>query len=380
MRQETMTREERIASAFRLEKPDRVPIVPTLPTEPFATLAGTTPGACYRDAEVGLNACLKVFDDYGGWDAFMGGAGGSGALLNASGTYPMKVRTPGKELPDDYVIQVLEEPRLQLEDYDKICEMGWDQFYYTDFLWRFAEFTPQEMTAVLEQAQQGNVKLTMEQAKRGVRPWIGPSPFHPFFTLSLARSMVKFTEDLYYHPDIVERTIRRMTDDMIPKLIGMTKQMQLDRCFFVDERASGFHYPLSIFERFWMPYTQKVVEAFWSEGITTVFHLDTCWDKNIEYFKKLPKASYILSLDSTTDIFRAKHILRGHGALLGDVSASLFVLGTPEQVTAYVKRLIDEVGGDGGFILGVGCSAPPNIKPENFRAYIDTGKTYELSK
>jgi hypothetical protein len=379
MRQETMTREERIACALRLEKPDRVPIVPCIPTEPTAYLAGSTPGQCYNNAEVGLRAGLKVFDDYGGWDANMGGAGG-GLINQVSGTYPMKMRIPGKDLPDDYVIQVLEEPRLQLEDYDKICEMGWDQFYFTDFLWRFAEFTPQEAAAIGEEARLQSIKMNEELGKRGVRPWIGVSPFHPFFTLSLARSLVKFTEDLYYHPEIVERAISRMTDEMIPKLINITKQMQLNRCFFVDERASGFHYPLSIFERFWMPYTQKVVEAFWSEGITTIFHLDTCWDKNIAYFKKLPKGSYILTLDSTTDIFRAKEVLRGHGALSGDVSASLFALGTPAEVEAYVKRLIDEVGGDGGFILGVGCSAPPNIKPENFRAFIETGKTYELSK
>lgn len=380
MRRETMTSEERIATALRLEKPDRVPIVPTVPAEPTSFLAGTTPGRVYNDPEAGFEATWKVWDEYGGWDAMMGGAGVSGAILHASGNYPMKLRIPGRHLPDNYVIQTVEEPLLQMKDYDKIIEMGWDQFYYSDFLWRIAEFTPAELPGILEGAKQQSIRGAVEMAKRGVRNWIGPSPFHPFFTLSLARSMVKFTEDLYYHPDIVERAISRMTDELIPKLIGMTKQMRLNRCFFVDERASGFFYPLSVFERFWMPYTQKIVEAFWSEGIYTIFHLDTCWDKNIEYFRKLPRASFILSLDSTTDIFRAKHVLRGHGALLGDVSASLFALGTPDEVTAYVKRLIDEVGGDGGFVLGVGCSAPPDVKPENFRAFIDTGKTYELSK
>lgn len=380
MRQETMTSEERIATALRLEKPDRVPIVPLLPTEPTAFLGGTTPGVLFRDAEAAVKAYLKVWDDYGGWDASAGGALLPGQAYQATGVYPMKVLVPGRDLPDNYVLQTREEPVLQIEDYDKICEMGWDQFYFTDFLWRIADFTPEECNALIEDTTRRNMDQTAEMAKRGVRNWLGPSPFHPFFTLSLARSMVKFTEDLYYRPEIVERTISRMTDEMIPKLIALTKQMQLNRCYFVDERASGFFYPLSVFERFWMPYTQKIVEAFWSEGITTIFHLDTCWDKNIEYFRKLPRASYIVGLDSTTDIFRAKHVLRGHGALTGDVSASLFALGTPEEVTAYVKRLIDEVGDDGGFILGVGCSAPPDIKPENFRAYIETGKTYELSK
>ena len=204
--------------------------------------------------------------------------------------------------------------------------------------------------------------------------------FHPFFMLSLMRSMVKFTEDLYYRPEIVERVIKHMTAELIPKLIDITKQSGLNRWIFVEERAGGTHYPLSVFERFWWPYTEEIVDAFWSEGIVTGFHLDTPWDKNIPYFKKLPKGSYFLALDSTTDIFAAKEVVRGHGALHGDVPAALLTLGKPEEVEAYVKKLIDEVGGDGGFILGVGCSLPAAAKPENFRAMIETGKTYELSK
>jgi uroporphyrinogen-III decarboxylase len=55
-------------------------------------------------------------------------------------------------------------------------------------------------------------------------------------------------------------------------------------------------------------------------------------------------------------------------------------LGEPAEVEAYCRKLIDEVGNDGGLILGSGCSVPPNVKGENFRAMLETGKNYELSK
>jgi uroporphyrinogen-III decarboxylase len=58
----------------------------------------------------------------------------------------------------------------------------------------------------------------------------------------------------------------------------------------------------------------------------------------------------------------------------------LLSVGRPEDVAAYCRKLIDEVGGDGGFILGSGCSVPPDVRPENFRAMIETGKNYEFSK
>ena len=69
-------------------------------------------------------------------------------------------------------------------------------------------------------------------------------------------------------------------------------------------------------------------------------------------------------------IFEAKKVIGDHMCLMGDVPATMFTLGTPAEVEAYCKKLIDEVGGDGGFILGSGCSVPCNVKAENFRAMI----------
>jgi len=43
-------------------------------------------------------------------------------------------------------------------------------------------------------------------------------------------------------------------------------------------------------------------------------------------------------------------------------------------VASYCRRLIDEVGADGGFILGSGCSVPPDVEPENFRSLIEAAK------
>ena len=84
----------------------------------------------------------------------------------------------------------------------------------------------------------------------------------------------------------------------------------------------------------------------------------------------------VLDLDSTTDIFKAKEVLKDHMCILGDVSPGLLKLGTPDEVTAYCRKLIDVVGEGGGFMLNSGCEVPIDAKPENFRAMIDTAKTY----
>ncbi len=81
-----------------------------------------------------------------------------------------------------------------------------------------------------------------------------------------------------------------------------------------------------------------------------------------------------------TDIFQAKEILRGHMCISGDVPAALLTLGSPDDVAAYCRRLIDEVGDGGGFMLTTGCECPVNVKAENLRAMVDTGRTYRGKK
>ena len=377
--EESMPPIERLQAAINLEKPDRVPFVPLVGPEAAACLTGLTNAQVSNDAKIAQSAFWKVFDDYGGWDSSYGGPI-TPVQMQAANIYPMKMRIPGQDLPDDYMFQLVEEEVMKPEDYDKMWEMGPSSFYYEDYLWRINNFKREDLQNQLGDmlANWGPFRADCDQ--RGVEPFVTANEFHPFFKLSVMRSMVPFTQDLYYNPEPVERALKQLMDELIPRLIGICKALGVSRCLFVDERASGFYYPLSIFERFWLPKTEVIIDALWSEGINTIFHLDTCWDKNLPYFKKLPKGSTVLELDSMTDIFLAKEILRGHLCLHGDVSASLLTVGSPEDVEAYCKKLIDEIGGDGGFILGSGCAVPPNVKPENFRAMIETGKKYELSK
>jgi uroporphyrinogen-III decarboxylase len=132
--------------------------------------------------------------------------------------------------------------------------------------------------------------------------------------------------------------------------------------------AGGFLSPKA-FEKFLWPYMKKLVEVTVEEGAIAYLHLDLSWDRLIDYFLELPKGKCIFSPDSTTDIFKAAKVLKGHMAFAGDLAASLLTLGTPEQVHAYCQRLIDEVGPQ-GLIMAAGCAVPSNAKKENVEAMI----------
>ncbi len=58
---------------------------------------------------------------------------------------------------------------------------------------------------------------------------------------------------------------------------------------------------------------------------------------------------------------------------MGDVPASMFAFGTPEDVYKYCQKLINEIGPD-GLILQSGCDIPANAKLENVQAMVSAAK------
>ncbi len=385
MASETMTTRERVMAAMQLEKPDRVPVNVLASAAPYAKIAGITQMEYFADEEKAFNAIHKVFDYTGGWDLDLASITSSSLRASKVGTtlaLGLRLLFPGIELPEDAPYQAHEVEVLTHEDYDTIADIGWQKFMFEDYAFRIMDITPEDLQQTLEDVAPFFFKAIEEWKKRDVVTLYPVTPFvcHPFFRLSLGRSMVKFTEDLYYKPEMVEKAMKTMTREVIEEWTGGCQIFDQKFAFIIEERAGGFFYPPKIFERFWLPYTLEIVDALWSQGIITWFHLDTSWDKNMQYFKKFPRGSVVLALDGTSDIFAAKEVLRNHLCLAGDVHPAMMSIGKPEEVEAYCKKLIDGVGSDGGFILGSGCEVPAAVNPENLRAMVQTAKTYELSK
>jgi len=374
MRKETMNSIERVECAINLEKPDRVPIWPDVTTSAAAALTDEKIWEVVHqgfDAEQDVE--LKLFDEYGGWDLVNPALTTDTFMLGGN-----KVVKPTERSPET---QFLEGEWTQYEDYEIIAEIGWMNFVAEHLIYRVSNIkTREEYDTVYGEVINGTLRGIAEYQKRGAFVFYAQPNNHPFFTLSLARSMVKFTEDLFYRPEMVEKALRKMTEEFIEFGLTLCEMADLKITKVIEERAGGAIYPLRIFEKFWWPYTRQIVDAFHSKGITCTFHLDTCWDKNIHYFKQLPRKSAMIELDGTTDIFAAKEQLRDHMCIASDIHPALMSLGKPEEVATYCKKLIDEIGGDGGHILSTACGLPAAAKKENFRAMLETGKTYELSK
>jgi uroporphyrinogen-III decarboxylase len=375
MKVETMTGWERVWVAANGEKPDRVPVVPISMGGYTAAQQGMSSGGLYRDPWKAVEAMVKTYNDVGAWDAIFTVVPFNKPFYHFVARMPMELKIPGVDLPDDYVIQFHEKEILTYDDYDKIAEWGWDKFYDEDVIFRISDYTAEDVVK--------GQKDTMAFIHKAIELWAqnNAESFYdfgsdvPFFHLCLGRSFLKFTEDLYYRKEKVHKALRRMTDDIITNGLGMLELTGKKLHWLVCERGSAYQYPLSIFEEFWMPYVKEIIDAWSEKGIITVFHLDTDWSKNLPSIKKnFPKNSYILELDSTTDIIAAREYMGNHCCIKGDIPATLLTLGTSEEVEAYCQKMIKEVGRDGGFIMASGCEVPMDCKSENFLAMLDSAK------
>ena len=109
-------------------------------------------------------------------------------------------------------------------------------------------------------------------------------------------------------------------------------------------------------------------------GATPCIFFEGSFTSRLEYLLEFPKGKMLARLD-TTDIFKAKEILRDHVCIQGNVPSTLLQVGTVQEVKDHCKKLIDVVGKDGGFILSP-RSSTDEVKPENLKAMIDFTQEY----
>jgi len=370
-----MTREERLMAAIKLNKPDRVPVVPLIGQwiVPYKKLPR---GLRYKNPQKLLDAFYEAYTELGGYDAqYVAGLAWPGSGGHVSGPSGEMVSAGKGSIPENFSVQYNEQKSIRFEDYDTIIKKGWNGFC-EEYFPRTMHVTPAQLAQAQENLTRYYVSDTTAWRRRRVPVMCGALVISCEMTLSLGRTLPQFTLDLHRHPDKVKAALEALVPDFIQNALDDVHATGVPFVNISLERGSGSYYNLNIYEKFFFPQLKKLVEAFAKQNVVTVLHMDTDWTRNLPYLKELPRGMCICELDSATDIFKAKEILNGHMCIMGDVPAAITALGTTEDTRAYCYRLIDVVGKGGGFILSTGCETPIDARFENLKMMIDTAKNY----
>lgn len=362
---------ERVLATVHLEDTDRVPFLAS-GSAVNAALTGLPLSQYCSSMRTQLEANLKGIQMYSDPDGIQFPLLQPDLLTTC---WLGKMEVPGRDIGDNELWQMREKEVVKQEDYDTILEEGFESWYIKMLRERLGN--PIQYCGEFFEFM-GPAIGTFAEA--GYPCFAGGSFYTPFEMFCGGRSLYNFfSEDLLEIPEKVEEVFK-LVQEFNMKYWNAQLANPETRPLAVwigGWRGTPDLLSPAMFERFAWKYMRELIDMTLSYGVIPLMHLDSDWTLGLEYFKELPKGKCILSFDGKTDIFKAKEVVGDHCCIMGDVPASLLSFGKPEEVDAYCKKLITELGPN-GYIMSSGCDAPFNSKLENLKIMADS--VYKYSK
>ena len=324
-----------------------------------------------------------------------------------------QLRWPGRGLPSDVTYQFVEGEYMKGEEYEhfladpsdfmmrqylpRICGSlkGLQSFpsftslvtYAMGLPFGFIPFTTPEVTETLEaMARAGRESLRIasytrrfsERARElGIPIQTGAMTQAPFDTLGdYFRGTKGLMLDMYRRPEKVLAACEKLLPIMFDMAMSGTKASGNPRVFIPIHKGLDGFMSLAQFKKFFWPTLRDLMVALIHEGLTPCPFWEGNCTSRLEVIKDIPAAKACYKFEST-DMVKAKEILGETVCIRGNVPLSLLATGTPEQVRASCRGLIDTAGKDGGFIMDASTGLD-DAKYENIRAMFDATREYGI--
>jgi len=129
------------------------------------------------------------------------------------------------------------------------------------------------------------------------------------------------------------------------------------------------------FSEFHWPTLKPIIQELWGAGRQTLFYAEGNWNHHLDSFAELPDASIVYHVDNA-DIFEVHEKIGHKFCLSGGIPTSLLAHGTADQVRGVVKKVIDGVAADGGYILDASAIVQNAATVENMKVMTDAGREY----
>jgi uroporphyrinogen-III decarboxylase len=173
--------------------------------------------------------------------------------------------------------------------------------------------------------------------------------------------------DIHRRPEKVLAACEALMPHMMfNALVGADPEKKVPIAIWLHRGCVPFLSP-DAFERFHWPTLKQVIEEIWAQGHQILFYAEGNWNGNLKYIAELPEKSIIFQVDRT-DILEAHKAFGDKFCLSGGIPNDLLAFGTPDEVRACCKKVIDGVARDGGYIMDAGAIMQDDAKVENVKA------------
>lgn len=383
----------RYVAAMRNERPDRVPLRPFV-AEFTARYAGFTCQEVCHDFEKAFTAariCARDFD----WDAVVPNM----VYVWTGLTQAIGLRyygIPGIGLPHTSGFNYIEPPEdqafMRADEYDALIDDP-TGFLYNVWLPRVSTEISRPGTpstyrnnlalvkggmAMLHYFYSFGRQIALMRSESGTVSAIAGIFKAPFDILAdKLRGYVGLTMDMHEQPD----KVLAACEALMPHLchVGLSTADPLKQVpigFWMHRGCVPFITPAQFNSHYW-PTLKPIIEEFWKNGYQTLFYAEGNWNAHLDAFAELPERSIIYHVDRA-DIFEVHRKLGDKFCLSGGIPNTLLSYGTPEEVRACCKKVIDEVAKDGGYIMDASAIMQDDTKVENLRAMTDFTREYGI--
>ncbi len=382
---------KRYVTAMRNEKPDRVPVRP-FAAEVTAVHAGFTCQQVTHDYRYAFEAILQCCRDYD-WDATVPNMVyvWTGLVKSLGIKY---YAVPGIEVSADTGFQYMEPPEngawMREDEYDIFVKEPID---FLANVW-FPRVTQHVAPPGSPASFRGNMamlsgmasmknyfaaygphinRMTNETGTPCAISGILKAPFD--IIADKFRGYRALCMDLYRQPDKVVA----LTEALTPHLAFVAEQTadpgrNLPVGLWLHRGCLPFLSPKQ-FEKFFWPSLKQIICTLWSKGIQTLFYAEGEWNGNLKYISELPDKSIVYHVDRG-DIFEVHKAVGHKFCISGGIPNDLLAFGTPDEVKQFVKKVIQGVGKDGGYIVDACAIMQNDTKLENLRAMGEAAYEY----
>jgi uroporphyrinogen-III decarboxylase len=184
------------------------------------------------------------------------------------------------------------------------------------------------------------------------------------------RGVKGLLSDLRRRPDKVMAACEKLIPVMVEQGVSGCRASGVPVCFMPLHMMIDSFMSQEQFERFYWPTLLELMRAMIAEGVHPYLLVEGVCDQRLPIMiRDVPPATCVFHIEGS-DIFKAKRLARDKVCLRGNVPVSILMTGTPDDVRAYCKRLIDEVAPGGGFLMDTGVNLT-EAKPENVKAMFE---------
>jgi uroporphyrinogen-III decarboxylase len=406
-------RAQRWMDIIALKEPDRVPAL-LVAEGAVADYAGITQADIFYSPEKLAKASLKFQEDFQP-DYSMSVFPMSGRVLDLIGYTP--ARWPGSSranaLPTNTHFQYVEREYMPAEDYDKLITNP-DGYMLRAYIPKVFEnlkgfellpnlFNLVEITGasiVLISMAMGPLRDSLEKVLKaadmvmeemmpvtisglqitwqfGAPSVMGGITFAPFDIIGdTMRGTRGIMLDMYQNPDKLIAACEAITPFSIQ--IAVQSSMASGNPYIIIPLHKGADSFMSNeqFKKFYWPSFKAQLLGIIKAGLIPVPFVEGSYNQRLDIIAEsgLPAGKTAWMFDKT-DMKEAKKKFGSWACIGGNVPASLFATGTPQEMEDYCKKLIDIAAPGGGFFLTPGAVVD-QANFDNVRAFISSPKKY----